>query len=162
ISLPTAVDQAVELSPDGKRVAFTQSSGATSDIWIYDFERGQKSRLTTDPASDGAPLWSPDGTRIVFRSNRGQGGRADGLYEKAVSGATAETLLFQGAPGKSVVPQAWVPDGKSIIFSMGDPAYGTELWVLPLEGDRKPSQYLGGPYRKNLAAISPNARWVAY
>jgi eukaryotic-like serine/threonine-protein kinase len=161
--LPTAADQAVELSPDGKRLAFTQSTGSTSDIWIYDLERDQRSRLTTDAASDGAPIWSPDGSRIIFRSNRGEG-KTDGLYEKAVSGATPETLIFKGEPGRVIVPQSWSPDGKSVVFSMSGQgnSSATDLWVLPLEGDRKPFPYLIGPYRKISAAFSPNGRWLAF
>ena len=45
-----------------------------SDVWIYDFKRGTSSRLTFDPNGDGTPIWSPDGTKIVFGSNRQQTG----------------------------------------------------------------------------------------
>jgi predicted Ser/Thr protein kinase len=83
------------LSPDSRRLAISRvdSQTITSDIWVLDLERGSMARLTSDPSQDAGPLWSPDGSRIVFRSNR-RG--LDGLFDKPSNGSRDEELLFEG------------------------------------------------------------------
>ena len=91
----------LRLSPDGNSAAagLLDADGRESDVWLYDLTRGTTSRLTFDPQGDGTPLWSPDGTRIVFGSNRSGTGVVD-LYEKAASGAGDEQVLLKSAFGK--------------------------------------------------------------
>src|SRR5262249_44962746 len=74
----------VRLSPDGRRAAIDlqDADGRLSDVWVFDLERNSPSRLTFDLASDGLPIWSPDGSRIVFSSNRGGNGQWN-LYSKS-------------------------------------------------------------------------------
>ena len=74
------------LSPNEQRVAVDRvdPETGTTDIWVIDLVRGTRSRLTFDPAQDQKPLWSPDGNRVLFLSNRG--GKAS-IYQKAASGA---------------------------------------------------------------------------
>lgn len=70
------------------------------------------------PSVDNQPIWSPDGTRIVFQSTR-QGSPA--LYQKPSSGAGREELLLESAGGKS--PSDWSPDGRFLINTVaGDDA----------------------------------------
>ena len=150
----------VSLSTDGKRVAFLESSGGTSDIWIYNVDQGLKSRLTTDPANDVDPVWSPDGSQIVFRSNR-EAQQPDAIYLKQSNGAVAEELLLRPEQGARISPLDWSLDGRMILFRQSKGA-ANDLWVLPLFGDRKPFPYLVDPFNKGNAVFSPNGRWVAY
>src|SRR5262249_47174566 len=60
----------VELSPDGKRVAVSRMVNGDTDVWLYDAARGVPTRFTFDAAVDFRPVWSPDGNRIVFNSDR--------------------------------------------------------------------------------------------
>src|SRR5262249_13636974 len=86
----------IELSPDGKRVVVSLGDPAKSanrDFWLYDVLRGLRTRLTFDPALNVAPIWSPDGTRIVFSSNR-RGNM--NLYQKASSGAGSDEAVLKG------------------------------------------------------------------
>ncbi|MFS8085776.1 MAG: protein kinase domain-containing protein, partial [Acidobacteriota bacterium] len=78
----------LDLTRDGQRavIGLLDADGRQSDVWLLDLARGTKSRLTFDPQSEGDPLWSPDGTRIVFTSNRGTDGHIH-LYTKSVNGA---------------------------------------------------------------------------
>jgi eukaryotic-like serine/threonine-protein kinase len=156
----------VRLSPNGRYLAIPDSSAAVpTDIWIEDLERKVRTRLTTDPAPDSEPVWSPDSSRVVFRSVRGSA-QADGLYEKPATGAISETLLSQFEPGVRVDPLDWSADGRFVVFrkSKAPPSASipVELWLLPLSGDRKAVPYLTNSFRNIQAAVSPNGRWLAY
>jgi tRNA A-37 threonylcarbamoyl transferase component Bud32 len=122
------------LSPDEKRVAVDSLNDETdtNDIWLYDVAAGGGSRFTVDPASDLSPMWSPDGSRIIWRSNRE--GTYD-LYWKATSGAGPEERLLKSA--KTAIPTGWSQDGRFLIYYEIDPKTKRDLWVLPLFGDRK-------------------------
>ena len=104
----------IALSPDANSAAagLVDADGRDSDVWIYDFKRGTSSRLTVDPNGDGTPIWSPDGTKIVFGSNRQQTGAVD-LYEKAASGTGEEKLLLKSNDAK--YPSSWSQDGQFLL-----------------------------------------------
>jgi Tol biopolymer transport system component len=153
----------VRLSPDGKRVAFHESSGGNVDVSIFDIERNLTSRLTANAAQDSFPVWSPGGEAIVFYSLRS----AIGLYEKPSNGAVAERLLLESGTTVSMFPRDWSSDGKTIIFERrtGSAEAGAQIdiWALPLEGERKPVPYLATTdFSENQPALSPNGRWIAY
>jgi dipeptidyl aminopeptidase/acylaminoacyl peptidase len=57
---------------------------------------------------------------------------------------------------------AWSPDGKYLVFSQNAAITQWDLWLLPLQGERKPVSYLRSPYEEYTAAISPDGRWLAY
>jgi len=81
----------VRVSPDGTRLALTTQD----DVWIYDFARATLSRLTTHPAHDMSPLWTPDGQRIVVTSTRA--GYPELFWRQADS--TAATSASSGCQG---------------------------------------------------------------
>jgi Tol biopolymer transport system component len=151
------------LSPDEKRVVFLRTDGQT-DVWTLDLARDVSSRLTFTQEAESSPIWSPDGSRVAFASLRG--GRW-GIYQKSAAGTgSEERLLEQPELTGLQTPYAnhWSPDGKRILFffnkvaSPGD----TDLWLLPLSGDRKPEVYLQSEFYENEAQFSPDGRWVAY
>jgi Tol biopolymer transport system component len=129
----------------------------TSDIWILDATSGTTSQFTFDPAADFAPLWSPDGTRIVFSSNRR--GVLD-LYQKRVDGAGTEEPLFESPISKHA--QAWSPDGRFVLFGTYDARTREDVWMLPLDGERTPVELLHTEFNEEQASISPDGRWLAY
>jgi Tol biopolymer transport system component len=122
------------LSQDGTRAAAAKLDPVTynTDIWLVDLGSGANTRFTFDPAYDSNPVWSPDGKRVIFASNRGG---TLGLYEKSTEGAGTETVLLKPAPFANLTD--WSRDGRYVI-SFGAGA----IWVLPLEGDRKPFPFL--------------------
>jgi Tol biopolymer transport system component len=149
-----------ELSPDGNRVAVTRARVLqnNADVWLIDLARGgSATRFTLDPAFDYAPLWSPDGTRIAFRSNRKESTIYD-LYVKPSSGGPNEELLFESAASKS--PLSWSSEGKFLLFYQQDPQTNYDLWTLTSDG--KASPWLKTPDIETLGQFSPNGRWVAY
>jgi eukaryotic-like serine/threonine-protein kinase len=149
----------LELSPDGKRasVSIPDQAGKGRDIWLYDVARALRTRFTFDPANELASIWSPDGSRVVFNSDRK--GHLD-LYQKASSGAGTEEVLLEDNLDK--YPVSWSPDGRFILYvSTGGPT-GNDLFVLPLSGDRKPVPFLQTPFNEGNGQFSPDGRWIAY
>lgn len=97
------------LSPDGRTVAVSRTVNGNRDIWLIETARGLFSRLTSDPAREGQPIWSPDGSRLIFFSDRS--GVYD-LYQKAI-GSDAEELLFASVNYKN--PYDWSRDGRFVL-----------------------------------------------
>lgn len=144
------------LSPDGTRLAVVDARDQ-SDIWVHDLLRGTQTRFTFDPGMDTTPLWSPDGTRIAFTSNRG--GVFD-IYQKSAGGAGEDELLLKTANPK--VLNDWSRDGRYLLYQEGDPTTRSDLWALPLFGDRQPIRLLASPFAELAGAFSPDGRWFAY
>jgi len=144
------------LSIDGTRAAFLRPD-QQSDIWLYEFARGTTTRFTFGPSIDRNPVWSPDGNRIAFASNRG--GHFD-LYQKSANGAGEDELLFKSDQDK--IPTSWSHDGRFLIFQSIDPKTQNDIWVLPMEGDRKAVPFLRTEFNEGQAGLSPDGRWIAY
>jgi eukaryotic-like serine/threonine-protein kinase len=147
------------LSPDGKQVAVDRRDLQTGneDIYVIDIARGTSSRLTSDPASDSHPIWSPDGNRIAWSSDR-EGSFQ--IYQKLASGVGQEELLLKSEIRSH--PTSWSADGRFILYTGVDPKTNNDVWVLPLAGDRKPSLLLQTQFSEGSASFSPDGRWIAY
>jgi Tol biopolymer transport system component len=154
----------LRLSPDGKRVAFSENLGnpGTEDLWIYDIVRNIRTKLTTDPSIDHWPVWSPDGSRLVFDSSRGRAAyQTHALYETQANGAMPERLFFEPEPEIGAGALDWSRDGRLLVLGLAQSEIA-DLWVLPLSGDRKPFPYLTTPFHESEASLSPDGRWIAY
>ena len=146
------------VSPDGKRMAVDgPDMQGNRDIWLIDLVTGTPTRFTFDPSTELFPVWSWDGTRIVFASDR-EGPRQ--LYVKNATGAGKEELLLKSEANK--IPMDWSPDGRFIIYIVNDPKTKIDLWVLPLFGDQKPVPFLQSAANERQARFSPDGRWIAY
>jgi Tol biopolymer transport system component len=149
----------VKLAPDDRRFAFTRVSAQDNynDIWLSDVAGSNAVRFTFDPANDQFPIWSPDGSRIVWASHRN--GIFD-LYEKNADNPGQDALLHQNEHFK--FPTDWSRDGLYIIYRQIDPKTRYDLWVLPLFGERKPFPFLQTAANETSGAISPDGQWIAY
>ncbi|MGB6198464.1 MAG: hypothetical protein WBF35_02830, partial [Candidatus Acidiferrales bacterium] len=146
------------LSPDGSRLAvdITDAQLGTRDIWVFDLKRAAASRLTFDPTDEISPLWSPDGSQILFTST--QTGRRE-IYQKAASGLGDSQLVFASKDQQKSVDD-WSPDGRYVVYDTTTAL--PNLWILPLFGDRKPFPFVQGAYSAREAFFSPNSRYIAY
>jgi serine/threonine protein kinase/Tol biopolymer transport system component len=148
----------IRLSPDGRTVGLFRTVNGNADAWLLETTRGIFRRLTTDPAVDYFPIWSPDGSRTVFGSNRLAG--AQDLYEKPIAGDAPETLLL--ATSEPKIPRDWSSDGRFILYQNQSAKTGFDLWVLPLIGDRTPWAVAQTSFNENNGRFSPDGRWLAY
>ena len=150
------------LSPEDQRVAVAMNVGPpinNRDIWILDLTRGATaSRLTDDPGAEGDPIWSPpDGRQLVFNSNRSG---VWSLFQRPSNFSGKDEPLLK-VDGNISAPD-WSPDGQFIAYSSVGRGTGTDLWVLPLSGDRTPSAFRKTPFNEDDPAFSPDRRWIAY
>ena len=144
------------VSPDGTRVALDLRD-EESDVWIWDLARESLQRLTFDAAQDNYALWTPDGQRVVFQSQRDGG--ISHLYWKAADGTgEAERLGEIDGP---LAPNAVSPDGTLLVFRQGQPP-GYDLSILHLDGDRSTESLLDVEFDETNGEISPDGRWLAY
>ena len=141
------------LSPDGTRVAFSKRDGESRNIWLLDLARDTGTRLTFGSAIDSHPVWSPDGSRIIFRSG-------NDLYQKPASGANDAELLLKG--GDLTYGSTLSRDGRFLLYNVLGPKTKDDLWVLPLQGDTKPVPFLVTEFDEYAASFSPDGHWVAY
>jgi serine/threonine protein kinase/Tol biopolymer transport system component len=164
-----------ELSPDGLRVAASRVVEKNNpDVWLLDLVRKGWTRLTSDPASDIAPIWSPNGSVIAFSSDRNG---PPNLYLKPPNSVhSEEPLLEQTANGKT--PQDWSSDGRFLLYAETNPKTGNDLWALPMSGanaspsgrsgqemtgnDREPIVIANTKFEEVDGQFSPDVRWVAY
>jgi len=140
----------IAIDAAAQHIAFNRVDGA-EDVWILDAQRGTTSRLTLDPATDSDPVFSPDGKTVAFYSLR----NPPGIYRKAASGTGSDELI--AATGRQTWPRDWSTDGRFLLYNSL-----REVWVLPLEGDRKPFPYLAIQASEAGGRFSPDARWIAY
>ncbi len=149
---------AFTLSPDGKSIAVTVGTAGALDIWLLEATRGLRTRFTFDQAIDRYPIWSPDSRAVAFASSRL--GHLD-LYTKSVDGAVgSEVLLYSDDRDKQ--PYSWSPDGRYLIFSSIDPTSNSDLWILPMTGERRPFAFAHTEFSEIQGVFSPDGRWIAY
>jgi serine/threonine protein kinase/Tol biopolymer transport system component len=151
----SAEPKAPALSSDGRNIAFDRTLDGNRDVWLLEMARGVLRRLTFNPALDEGAIWSPEGSSIVFTSNRGGSGQ---LYQLAASGAGDEKLLVRSGS----YPGDWSPDGRYLIYRTQDVKTKYDIWALPMEGDGKPFPVVQTNFDERDAQFSPDGRWIAY
>ena len=155
-----------QFSPDGRKLAVDIYDGRQNDIWVYEWERDTLTRLTFDPANDGKPVWTPDGRHIVFVSTRDKSG-APNLYWQRADG-TGETQRLTVSKNAQL-PGSWHPAGKYLAFYETSPQTGSDIMILPMEGNEAsgwkpgtPTVFLNTPADEVEPMFSPDGRWLAY
>ncbi len=144
------------ISPQGDRVALQIDVGI-NDIWVLDFARGVRTRLTFGPVQNTSPVWSPDGKWIAYASMRN--GHSN-LYRKRSDGSGAEEVLLSDDQADTAAD--WSHDGKYLLYSHGGMGLDSQLWAVPIEGERKPWMVVAHAAVLYGARISPDGHWLAY
>ena len=158
LKLPPGPYEHPRLSPDGKRIAFGSDDGKEAVVWIYDLSGVTSMRPLTLGSRNRLPVWSADGERVAFQSDR----EGDlGLFWQRADGTMAAERLTKPDKDTAHVPESWSPDGKTLLFSV---AKGSSYAVAALSLTDKKVTPVGGIQSAfpPSATFSPDGRWVAY
>jgi serine/threonine-protein kinase len=145
-------------SPDGARLVLQVNQESGANIWIYDWQRSTRTRLTNGVVAS-QPIWSPDGRFVVFRA-------AKGISWVRTEGGGEPQPLTQGSSLQ--VPIAFTPDGKRLVYSEVTRGGGAEMRSVVVETG--PSELRAGKSElfvktsstNVFAAFSADGRWLAY
>jgi serine/threonine-protein kinase len=145
------------LSADGRRVVYALSQGSNQNLWIYDFERGIKTRLTE--GNNQFCVLSPDGRFVVFQG-------LGGMFWTRADGAGKPQPLTRS---KAVqIPFSFSPDGTRLAYSEQIPGTGAEIRTVSVEssaGNLRAGEsqvFLKTTVGLTYPAFSPDGRWLAY
>ncbi len=141
------------ISPDGRRVLVGVADDS-EHIWAYDLSAGTLTQITFD-AANRAPIWTADGQRVTFASNRN--GALNLFVAPADAGGTAERLTTSDS---LQVPGSWSADGAVLAFMEQHPSTGRDIWLLRPGGERTP--FANSASDESAPRFSPNGRWIAY
>jgi serine/threonine protein kinase len=154
------------LSPDETRLAASLVDPKTNtvEIWLTDLARSSTSRVASGGLVNASALWSPDGTQLIFRSNRN--GIIEFYQRSAAGGGNDRPVLsleaYRAAQlAQNLIPTDWSRDGH-IIFSAPATASGNDLWLLPLGEQAKVAKFIASPAEELHGNFSPDGRLVAY
>jgi eukaryotic-like serine/threonine-protein kinase len=143
------------LSPDGKRVVLN-IAGDSPNVFMYDIATNRLQQFTTE-ANNAMPIWTRDGKRIVFRSTKT--GSWNAFQKNADGPGNAEQLTNSQYLTE---PSSFSPDGTLLAFTEQHPVSRRDIWVLPMNGDRKPRVLIQTPADESVPRFSPDGRWIAY
>ena len=164
LSEPRAYVEA-RVSPDGSRIAMMELNADNWDVWVYDTERGTRTRVTFAPGIEGPAVWSPDGRELLFSSDADG---SDDIYRKRADGSGEETKITN--EDLQLFVSDWSPDGRYAITLRGgqsDPeagwSAGADIGFVDLEaGDGVVRPFVSTRFQESEASFSPDGRWVAY
>jgi serine/threonine protein kinase/Tol biopolymer transport system component len=152
LAAPANAYESPRLSPDGERLAVTTDG----QIWLYDLSRETLTRFTFEGNINSRPVWTPDGKRITFYSNKE--GRLNIFWQLADGSGGLERLTTSENIN---IPGSWSPDGQILAFHDADPTTGNDIWMLRLS-DRKAQPFLRTPFNEGNPRFSSDGRWIAY
>jgi tRNA A-37 threonylcarbamoyl transferase component Bud32/dipeptidyl aminopeptidase/acylaminoacyl peptidase len=147
----------LSLAPDGTHLAMEKGRhGEAPSVWLMDLARGTSTRLAFGQGNASHPIWSADGGRIIFSSNR-EG--TFNLYEASASGVTDAKVLLTSSDDK--VPTSWSADGQYLLYNLMGPKTNG-IWMLQPGGDCKPAPFRQTEFNEYGGRFSPDGHWVAY
>jgi eukaryotic-like serine/threonine-protein kinase len=153
-----------QFSPDGARLAIEINDGKQLGIWAYEWTHDTSRRLTLDTATNQKPIWTPDGRRIVFWSNRDH---VQNLYWQRADGSGDVHRLTRSQYPQSAA--SFHPSAHILAFQETRPQTGADLMLLPIDGDETrgwspgtATVFLSTPASEQEPMFSPDGRWLAY
>jgi Tol biopolymer transport system component len=146
-----------QLSPDGHRASVLMGD-PNNDVWIYELDRGVQARLTTDAQAQIAPVWSADGSQIVFVQGLG-GGSDFVLATIAADGAGRQKEIYRSKERLEV--SDWSRDGRHLLVDRGNIG-ASDIWALPIADPAKAFPLVQTPFLEHSGQFSPDGKWVAY
>ena len=142
--------EAPRISPDGERVVMTYSGAAGGDVWLFDIGAQTSRRLTTTGRAR-YPLWSPDGTRVIYNEQ-------SILMSQPADGSGEPETLLRDTGAVFAAAESWTPDGSALVFRTSDNS--NDLLTLGADGVITP--LVVTEFEATAATLSADGRWLAY
>jgi serine/threonine-protein kinase len=155
LPLPRRPYWSPRLSPDGRRIA-VGIEGSTHDVWVSDVARDTLARLTFG-SDNYLPVWTPDGKRIVFQSNRNGPWQ---LFWAPFDRSSSEEQIVGG--DETPIASSISSDGQTLAYFRMSPKTSADIWLVALNGERTPKPFLRTTALEMSPAISPSGGWIAY
>jgi serine/threonine-protein kinase len=148
------------ISPRGDRLAVAiledvVSNVTGADLWVFDLERGSRSRITFGGNNRFFPVWTPAGDQLTFSDSP----TGDNTLHLAAADGSGRMVTLMEREGLQY-PTSWSPNGQTLAYHEDHPQTTRDLWTRTAEGD--PQLFLGTPAQERAAAFSPDGRWMAF
>jgi Tol biopolymer transport system component len=148
----------LKLSPDGHRLV-TNAGEPRADIWVIDVDRDVRTRLTFEGSMNEAPVWSPDGSEIIYAARDAPNERAS-IYRRRADGNGPRQLVARLSGDAD--PGSVSPDGRWVAVSLWTNPAAPQIWAVPLVAGEQPRSLIAGKFAAHDPRISPDGRWLAY
>jgi Tol biopolymer transport system component len=156
ISAPPRAYVYPRLSPDGTRVA-AYVGDQERDIWVWNLGRTTLTRGTFDRAYDAFPVWTPDGRRLLFSSERAG---VRNLFWQATDGTGAVERLTDGPSDQNATGLS--PDGSRLVFTEFAPKTSEDVMQIELDRTHRVTPLVQSSFAERNGIVSPDGRWLAY
>jgi serine/threonine-protein kinase len=158
LNLSPASYEYPRVSPDGKRIAVGTDDGKEAIVWIHDLSGASALRRLTFGGRNRFPIWSADGQRVAFQSDR-EGDLA--IFWQLADGTGTAERLTKPDQGTSHIPEAWSPNGETLLFSVTEGST-VSLWAFSMQNKKAIPFDAVQSSNPTTAVFSPDGRWVAY
>jgi DNA-binding winged helix-turn-helix (wHTH) protein len=144
------------VSPSGDRVAVVINARGGADLWVLELERGTATRLTFDESREASPVWTSDGSHIIYSSNR-----VDDLFRVAADGSRAPEQLTYSEYYQFAA--AVTRDDRYIVFAQyGSDSLRHDIGVMSNEHEPGIEMVLRSEFTETFPSLSPDDQWLAY
>ncbi len=156
--IPPGIYTSVRLSPNGQKLAYPEgpAAGARSDVWIADLSHGGQFQLTSSGRAH-SPCWTPDGASLVYATPNG-----DAILRQRADGGGGAEILWKSSQLVRITTDSFAPDGSALLFTLTGLPSRTDIFLLPLSGERRARTLIATPDAETGGMISPNGHWLAY
>jgi serine/threonine protein kinase/Tol biopolymer transport system component len=149
-----------KISPDGKQIAILIGNLGSQDIWIWNIDRKNLTKLTLDETNEVQPIWTNDSKRIIYHSNH-EDRNVGGIYWRSADGSgTVEKLI--SASDRALMPWSITRDGKILLIQELVSWTNADIGMMSMEGDYERKPLLQNEFSEAQPTISPDGRWLVY
>ncbi len=158
LAIPVSRMNAPRFSPDGRKVVAEVAEAGRTDVWIYDLASGTAQRMTSEGTINQRPDWSPDGTQIIYRTNR-RGPNTTFWWQPADGSGTATEIL--ALAGRDLWQAQLTPDGGTVVFRAGTLG-SADIYYRRLTGDTATKPIAATKFDELAPRLAPDGQWIAY